>query len=130
MDENEFKNRTKHIALRVIRLVESLPKTSSAQIIGKQLLRSATSVGANYRAACRGKSLADVIHKPAIVEEEADESLYWLEILAESNIITANKLANLMYDMNEIVAMTVSSIKTLRLKKDEKTKIQNLKFKI
>lgn len=79
MTENEFKNRTKQIALRVIRLVESLPKTNSAQIIGKQLLRSATSVGANYRAACRGKSEADVISKLSIVEE-ADESLYWLEL--------------------------------------------------
>ena len=116
MDEQEFKNRTKQIALRVIRLVESLPNTSSANIIGKQLLRSATSVGANYRAACRGKSTADVLQKLAIVEEEADESLYWLELLIESEIVSANKLSILMSDMNEIVAMTVSSIKTLRSK--------------
>ena len=116
MDEQEFKNRTKQIALRVIRLVESLPNTSSANIIGKQLLRSATSVGANYRAACRGKSAPDVLHKLAIVEEEADESLYWLELLIESEIVSANKLSILMSDMNEIVAMTVSSIKTLRSK--------------
>ena len=80
MDEQEFKNRTKQIALRVIRLVESLPNSNTAQIIGKQLLRSATSVGANYRAACRGISTADVLHKLAIVEEEADESLYRLEL--------------------------------------------------
>jgi len=84
MNEQEFKDRTKQIAIRVIRLVESLPNTNSAQIISKQLLRSATSVGANYRAACRGKSTADILHKLAIVEEEADESLYWLEILIES----------------------------------------------
>ncbi|CAN5645513.1 four helix bundle protein [soil metagenome] len=116
MNEQEFKNRTKQIALRVIRLVESLPNTNSAQIIGKQLLRSATSVGANYRAACRGKSPADVIHKLAIVEEEADESLYWLELLAEANIISSNKLSALINEINEIVAMTVSSIKTLRAK--------------
>jgi len=116
MTEQEFKDRTKQIALRIIRLVESLPNTHSAQIIGKQLLRSATSVGANYRAACRGKSTADILHKLAIVEEEADESLYWLELLIESEIVTEKKLSVLMSDINEIVAMTVSSIKTLRSK--------------
>ena len=76
MDEQEFKNRTKQTALRVIKAIEALSNSNSAQIIEKQLLRSATSVGANYRAACRGKSIADVLHKLAIVEEEADESLY------------------------------------------------------
>ena len=116
MTEQEFKDRTKQIALRVIRLVESLPVTHSAQIIGKQLLRSATSAGANYRAACRGKSTADILHKLAIVEEEADESLYWLELLIESEIVPEKKLSVLMSDINEIVAMTVSSIKTLRSK--------------
>jgi four helix bundle protein len=116
MTEQEFKDRTKQIALRVIRLVESLPNTLSAQIIGKQLLRSATSVGANYRAACRGKSSADILHKLAIVEEEADESLYWLELLIESETVPEKKLTALMSDINEIVAMTVSSIKTLRSK--------------
>jgi len=116
MTEQEFKDRTKQIALRVIRLVESLPNTHSAQIIGKQLLRSAISAGANYRAACRGKSTADILHKLAIVEEEADESLYWLELLIESEIVPEKKLSVLMSDINEIVAMTVSSIKTLRSK--------------
>ena len=130
MNEQEFKDRTKQIALRVIRLAEFLPKTSSAQIIGKQLLRSATSIGANYRAACRGKSGADVLHKLSIVEEEADESLYWLELLAESEIISETKLSLLMHDINEIVAMTVSSIKTLRSKNTDQSKIQNLKSKI
>ena len=116
MTEQEFKDRTKQIALRIIRLVESLTDSNTAQIIGKQLLRSATSVGANYRAACRGKSTADITHKLAIVEEEADESLYWLELLIESNIVSEAKLLPLMKDTNEIVAMTVSSIKTLREK--------------
>ncbi|MBA4185564.1 MAG: four helix bundle protein [Acidobacteria bacterium] len=125
MTEQEFKDRTKQIALRVIRLVESLPNTNTAQIIGKQLLRSATSVGANYRAACRGKSTADILHKLAIVEEEADESLYWLELLIESEIVTEKKLSVLMSDINETVAMTVSSIKTLRSKN-----IDNPKSKI
>lgn len=114
MDERELKHRTKKLALRVIKLVESLPKGQTAEVIGKQLLRSATSVGANYRAACRGKSPADVLHKMAIVEEEADESLYWMELLIESGITSEAKLSNLMSETNEIVAMTVASIKTLR----------------
>ncbi len=122
MTEQEFKDRTKNIALRVIRVVASLPNTISAQIIGKQLLRSATFVGANYCAACRGKSTADIIHKLAIVEEEADESLYWLELLIESEIMTANKLSALMKDIDEIVAMTVSSIKTLCSKNSDNPK--------
>ena len=114
MNEQEFKNRTKGLALRVIRLVSALPKNHASEIIGKQLLRSATSVGANYRAACRGKSPADMINKLAIVEEEADETLYWMELLIESGIISEVKLSSLMSEANEIVAMTVASIKTLR----------------
>ena len=129
MNENEFKDRTKKLALRIIKLVESLPPTTTAKVIGKQLLRSATSVGANYRAACRGKSVADVIHKLSIVEEEADESLYWLELLIESGIISEKRLSELQKEMNEITAMIVASIKTLRSKQsliqNPKSKIQN-----
>ena len=117
MDEQKFKNRTKQVALRIIRLVESLPENRTADVIGKQLLRSATSVGANYRAACRAKSTADILHKLAIVEEEADESLYWMELLIESGLIPSPCLTDLMNEMNEIVAMTVASIKTLRARK-------------
>ena len=80
MNEGQFKKRTKQLALRIIKVVNSLSKTTTAQVIGKQLLRSGTSVGANYRAACRAKSTADILHKLAIVEEEADETLYWLEL--------------------------------------------------
>ena len=130
MTELEFKKRTKEIALRIIKLVDSLPKTSSAQVIGKQLLRSGTSVGANYRAACRGKSTADVIHKLSIVEEEGDETIYWMELLVDAELVPAKKLSQLMKDMNEIVAMTVASIKTLRFRKSGESKIQNLKSKI
>ena len=83
-------------------------------MIGKQLLRSATSIGANYRAACRGKSTADMLAKLAVVEEEADESIYWMELLVEGKIIPATKLKDLMAETNEIIALTVSSIKTLR----------------
>ena len=133
MDEREFKQRTKKLALRVIRLVESLPRTHASEVIGKQLLRSATSVGANYRAACRGKSTADVISKLGIVEEESDESIYWMELLVEAGLVPEAKLASLMTEMNEIVAMTVASIKTLRAHSSgasDTKRIQNLKSKI
>jgi four helix bundle protein len=126
MNEGEFKRRTKQLALRVIRLVEALPQSRTAEVIGKQLIRSATSVGANYRSACRGKSTADVIAKLSLVEEEADESLYWMELIVEAGLLPAEKLSNLMSETNEILAMTVASIKTLR----SKSKVQNLKSKI
>ena len=114
MDEQAFKQRTKDLALGVIELVESLPKTKTAEVLGRQLLRCATSVGANYRAACRGKSTADVLAKLAIVEEEADETAYWLELLVESGTVDENRIAELIKETNEITAMIVASIKTLR----------------
>lgn len=85
-----------------------------AQTIGKQVLRSGTSIGANYRAACRGRSKADVIAKLGIVEEETDESIYWLELLIEARVVPKEKLLPLIREMEEILAMTVASIKTLR----------------
>ena len=133
MDGREFKDRTKKLALRIIKMVGTLPRSHASDVIGRQLLRSATSVGANYRAACRGKSSADVISKLSIVEEEADESLYWMELLVEAELVSEAELVNLMGEMNEIVAMTVASIKTLRSHNPptKNTKqIQNLKSKI
>ena len=114
MNEQQFKQRTKQLALRIIHLVEALPNTSTAQVIGKQVLRSGTSVGANYRAACRAKSTPDILHKLAIVEEEADETLYWLELLVEAELVPEAKLKSLMNEVDEITAMIVSSIKTIR----------------
>jgi four helix bundle protein len=130
MNEQIFKERTKKLALGVIQLVEDLPKTRAPDIISRQLLRSATSIGANYRAACRGKSTPDVMAKLAIVEEEADETVYWLELLSESNIIAPERLSGLLKETNEIIAMTVASIKTLReriWRANPKSKIQNPK---
>ena len=98
-------------------MVEALPKSRTADMIGRQLLRCRTSVGANYRSACRGKSTADVLAKLAIVEEEADETIYWLELLIETKIVSANDVESLIKESNEIVAMTVASIKTLRKRK-------------
>ncbi len=116
MNQEQFKQRTKQLALRAIRLVEALPRSQTGQIIGKQLLRSGTSIGANYRAACRAKSTADMINKLKIVEEETDETLYWLELLVEAEIIPETRLAAIMTETEEILAMTVASIKTLRAK--------------
>lgn len=127
MNEQEFKERTKKLALRVIKLVGSLPKNPASEVIGKQLLRAATSVGANYRAACRGRSTADLINKLAIVEEEADECMYWLELLIAAEIVHHKRLESLLSETNEIVAITVASIKTLRLRTNPKSKIQNRK---
>jgi four helix bundle protein len=117
MNEKEFKDRTKKFALRVIKMVESLPSDRTADVLGKQLLRSATSVVANYRAACRAQSKADMIHKLSIVEEEADESLLWMDLLVESGLVKASLLNALMVEGNEILAMVVASIKTLRNRK-------------
>ena len=114
MDERAFKHRTKQFALRIVRLVQALPGGSVTAVIGYQLLKAGTSVGANYRAACRGKSRKDVISKLAIVEEEADESLYWMELLVEAEIISGERLRDLMQEGDEILAMIVASIKTLR----------------
>ena len=125
MDEATFTKRTRDVALRVIKLVDALPNSRAADVIGRQLLRAATSIGANYRAACRSRSPADTISKLSIVEEEADEALYWLELLVEAKKIVAPRLEPLRSEIGEIVAMTVASIKTLRSRT-----IQNLKSKI
>ena len=113
MDENVFKKRTKQLALRITKVVDALPKHRTADVIRKQLIRSGTSIGANYRAACRGKSTADVIAKLRIVEEEADESAYWMELLIESGLVPEARLSELLQETNEIIAMTVASIRTL-----------------
>jgi four helix bundle protein len=87
MTKEEMKNRTKKFALRIIKLVEALPKNRTGDVAGKQLLRCGTSVAANYRAACRAKSTSDFIAKLGIVEEEGDESMFWLEIIIESKLM-------------------------------------------
>ncbi len=125
MNQQEFKDRTKGIGLRVIRVVQALPRNRIADSIGNQLLRSGTSIGANYRAACRGRSPADVIAKLKIVEEEADESLYWMEILVEEAIVPTKRLAPLMSEVNEILAMVVASIKTLRKRQTSLSRSQS-----
>ena len=116
MNAEEIKRRTKDFALRAINLVESLPKTVVAGVIGKQLLRSATSVGANYRSACRARSKADFASKICIVEEEADESAYWLELLIETEIVNAYEVTVLLKEACELTAIFAASGKTARRK--------------
>lgn len=105
---------TKSFALRVIRMVEALPKGRTSEVIGRQLVRSGTSVGANYRAACRAKSPADFISKMGTVEEETDESIFWMELIMESGLMQERLLKDLMREAGEILAIIVSSIKTVR----------------
>jgi four helix bundle protein len=129
MTQQEMKARTKKLALLIIKLVDSLPYTRCAEVIGKQLLRSGTSVGANYRSACRAKSTADFVFKLTIVEEEADESVYWMELLVEARIIRESLLSDLIDEANQLVAIIVSSIKTLKGKRNPKSQIRNPKSK-
>ena len=119
MKEYDLKERTKRFALQIIKVVQGLPKGRTADILGGQLLRAGTSVGANYRSACRAESPADFVSKMGIVEEEADESIYWMELLIEAGIIKAAELEFLMREANELLAIAVSSIKTARRNKSK-----------
>ncbi len=114
MTREEMKNRTKAYANRVVRLCQALPNSWVARTLGSQLLRSGTSVGANYRAVCRAKSAADFINKLRVVEEECDESLFWMELLADNGLIKPSRLVKLMQEEDEILAIIVSSSKTAR----------------
>jgi four helix bundle protein len=109
-----MKMRTKAYAKRVVKLCEALPNKWVARTLGTQLLRSGTSVGANYRAVCRAKSTADFLNKLRIVEEECDESLFWMELLVECDLIKADRLNSLMQEADEILAIVVASAKTAR----------------
>jgi four helix bundle protein len=117
MDEKTFKARTKKLAVAIIQQTEKLPKTTAADVIARQLVRSGTSIGANYRAACRARSTADMINKMKIVEEESDETEYWLELLVEAGLVSESQIAEIYKETDEILSMTVASIKTLRNRK-------------
>ncbi len=114
MSKQDLKQRTKRFALEVIKFVEALPKDETSRVLGRQLLRSGTSVGANYRSACRVKSTPDFISKVGNVEEEADESGYWLELLVEAGNVTQLKAESLIREASELVAIAVASINTAR----------------
>ncbi len=114
MNVEDMKKRTKQFGLRVVNLVESLPNTKTSNVIGNQLLRSGTSVGANYRSACRARSKPDFISKASIALEEADESQYWMELLIESGIVPSNRLDALIKEADELVAILTASVKTAK----------------
>ena len=117
MGNPELRDRTKRLALRVIRLFTALPTTEEARVLGRQLLRSGTSVGANYREACRARSDAELISKLSIVEQELDETLYWLELLVEATIMTAKQLDDLRTECDELLRIVVTAIKTTKRRK-------------
>ena len=111
-DVKDLRERTKIFALRVIKVYQSLPKTGEAQVLGKQVLRSGTSVGAQYREACRAKSPADFVNMMGGALKELDETAFWLELLVESGIVSTAKLADLQKETDELIAIFVSSINT------------------
>ena len=115
---NEYeglKQRTKQFALRIIKLARAMPsKDPVSEVIQKQILRSGTSVGANYRAACRAKSTPDFINKMKIVEEETDESMFWMELIQEAEILPASRISSLYQESDEILRIVVQSILTAR----------------
>jgi four helix bundle protein len=117
MTREEMKLRTKSYANRVVKLCSALQGGWVSQTLGKQLLRSGTSVGANYHAVCRAKSNADFINKLRVVEEECDESLFWMELLTENKLVNVSRLRDLMREGNEILAIVVASAKTARTSK-------------
>ena len=109
MDAEDLKNRTKQFALRILKLVEALPNSLQGRTIAAQLVRAGTSVGANYRAACRGRSRAEFIAKIGILEEEADESAFWLELIIDGAFLNENQVKPLLSEANELTKIMASS---------------------
>ena len=114
----DLKERTKKFSIEIVALVASLPKDDVARTLGRQILRSGTSVGANYRAACRSKSKADFVNKIAIVIEEADETQFWLELMVEAKVIKRNAAAKLWKEANELISIMIASSKTAKSNKN------------
>ena len=114
MDEKILKERTKQFALHVIRLVEAMPRSQATNVIGNQLIRSATSVAANYRAACRVRSKPDFANKMGVLVEEPDESHFWLELIVDANLMSAERVKDLLQEANELTAIFVASHKTVK----------------
>jgi four helix bundle protein len=111
----QFKNRTKSFAIRIVKLYRALPTTGEANVIGNQILRFGTSVAANYRAVCRARSRAEFIAKIGIVVEEADETVFWLELLTETGILPETKISELLKEANELLAVFASSQRTAKI---------------
>ena len=120
MDKQELQHRTKQFALRVFKLVDALPRTPVGRAVANQLVRSGTSVGANYRAACRARSRAEFAAKLGTVLEEADESLYWLELISEGKLIAESKLSLLLKEAAELTAILAAGRKSVAAKSNIK----------
>jgi four helix bundle protein len=116
--------RTKAFSLRILKLVDHLPRTTSGRAIGNQLVRSGTSIGANYRAACRSRSRAEFAAKLGIVAEEADETIYWLELIRDGNLLPANKLNELLTEADELTAIFTAGRRTSSRNQTSNTKPQ------
>ena len=116
MDQHLMKKRTKDFALRILKVVTALPQTTEAKVIAYQLAKSGTSVGANYRAACRARSNKEFTAKMGVVLEEADETAFWLELITESNILSKSKIEPLLKEANELCAILFTTINTSRKK--------------
>ena len=114
MDADELRARTRKFALRVVKMVQALPKNAVADVLGKQVLRSATSVGANYRAACNAVTRPIFLHKMAIVVEEADETVYWLEMIRDAELVKPEKLASLIDEAEQVLKIMSASLKTAK----------------
>ena len=117
---NDLKDRTKKFALRIVKMYTQLPKSPEAQVMGKQILRSGTSVAANYREACRARSSAEFISKMGTCEQELDETQLWLELLVESNTVSLEKMKELLSETDELLRITVSSINTTKKGRNER----------
>lgn len=124
MEERQLKDRTLQFGLRIMRLVDALPQSCTGRAIGNQLVRSGTSVGANYRAACRGRSKAEFIAKLGIVAEEADECGYWLDLIMKGKLLPAEKVQPLYQEAEELTAIFVASVRSAQ------SKIRNQKSKM
>lgn len=120
----QLRARTKEFAIRIVRLFKSLPKTDEARIIGKQVMRSGTSVAANYRAVCRARSQADFVSKIGVVVEEADETVFWLELLVDTGIVQKVLMENILLEANELLAIFAASLWTARQKR--KSQVRNV----
>ena len=118
MDSNELKERTKQFALRIIRLVDALPKSTAGRAIGNQIVRSGTSVGANYRAACRGRSKAEFAAKLGTVAEEADETCFWLELIMDGELLPREQVKPLHKEADELTAIFTSGVRTAQKGRD------------
>ena len=115
--DKDLRERTKAFALRIIRMTSTLPHSPEAGVLGSQVLRSGTSVGVQYREACRSRSVAEFISKMESAAQELDETMYWIELLADSKIVAPKRLADLCQEANELLAIFTASVKTAKRNK-------------